>query len=98
LGFGLIGANTTKSLYESYYREQTERLLEPNTLQSTFTLELPPNELVLNYANTNQGESNIPSGFRLQNDIVIGETRHSIIDATIDQTTGKTTLNLLNYV
>lgn len=98
LGFGLIGANTTKSLYESYYREQTERLLEPNTLQSTFTLELPPNELVLNYANTNQGESNIPSGFRLQNDIVIGETRYSIIDATIDQTTGKTTLNLLNYV
>jgi len=98
LGFGLIETATNESLYENYYKQQTERLLDPNTLQSTFTLELPPSELVLNYATTNQGESNIPSGFRLQNDIVIGETRYSIIDATIDQTTGKTTLNLLNYV
>ena len=98
LGFGLIESAINESLYENYYKLQTERLLEPNTLQSTFKLELPPNELVLNYANTNQGESNIPSGFRLQNDIVIGETRYSIIDATIDQTNGKTTLNLLNYV
>ena len=98
LGFGLIETATNESLYENYYKDQTERLLEPNTLQSIFTLELPPSELVLNYANTNQGESNIPSGFRLQNDIIIGETKYSIIDATIDQTTGKTTLNLLNYV
>lgn len=98
LGFGLIESATQESLYENFYKEQTERLLEPNTLQSTFTLELPQDELVLNYANTNQGESNIPSGFRLQNDIIIGETRYSIIDAVIDQTTGKTTLNLLNYV
>lgn len=98
LGFGLIETATNESLYENYYKDQTERLLEPNTLQHTYTLELPPSELVLNYANTNQGESNIPSGFRLQNDIVIQETRYSVIDATIDQTTGKTTLNLLNYV
>lgn len=98
LGFGLIETATNESLYENYYKGQTERLLEPNTLQHTYTLELPPSELVLNYANTNQGESNIPSGFRLQNDIVIQETRYSVIDATIDQTTGKTTLNLLNYV
>jgi hypothetical protein len=98
LGFGLIETATQESLYENYYKNQTDRLLEPNTLQHTFTLELPPNKLVLNYANTVQGQSQVPSGFRLQNDIIILETRYSIIDATIDQTTGKTTLNLLNYV
>lgn len=98
LGFGLIENATIESLYENFYKDQTERLLEPNTLQHSFSLQLPPIELVLNYANTKQGQSNIPSGFRLQNDIIIQDVRYSIIDATIDQTTGKTTLNLLNYV
>lgn len=97
LGWGLIESAITESLYENYYSEQIERLLDPNTLQHTFTLELPPNELILNYANNIQGQSNIPDGFRLQNDIIIQERKFSIIDATIDQTTGKTTLTLLNY-
>jgi len=61
-------------------------------------VKLPPSELVLNYANKTQGQSNVPDGFRLQNDILIQEVRYSIIDATIDQTTGESTLNLLNYV
>lgn len=35
--------------------------------------------------------------FRLENDIIIGENRFSIVDSTIDITTGKTNLTLLNY-
>ena len=97
LGFSLIESAINESLYENYYADQIERLLNPNSLQHTFQLELPPNELILNFANDNQGESNIPNGFRLQNDIIIQEKKYSIIDATIDQTTGKTTITLLNY-
>jgi len=96
-GFGLIQEATTKSLYYYFYRNQTERLLDPNTLQHAFELKLPAKEMVLNFANTAQGESNIPTGFRLQNEIILQETRFSIIDASIDITTGNTKLNLLNF-
>lgn len=96
-GFGLIQEATTKSLYYYFYKTQTERLLNPNTLQHSFELKLPAKEMVLNFANTAQGESNIPTGFRLQNEIILQETRFSIIDASIDITTGNTKLNLLNF-
>lgn len=96
-GFGLIQEATIKSLYFYFYKTQTERLLDPNTLQHSFELRLPASELVLNYATLGQGESNIPTGFRLQNEIVLQEQRYSIIDATIDITTGNAKMNLLNF-
>lgn len=96
-GFGLIQEAIIKSLYFYFYKTQTERLLDPNTLQHSFELRLPASELVLNYATLGQGESNIPTGFRLQNEIVLQEQRYSIIDATIDITTGNAKMNLLNF-
>ena len=96
-GFGLIQEATERSLYADFYREQTERFLNANTLLHSFELELPANELVLNRSNDTQGESNIPDGFRLQNDVIIQDKRYSIIEATIDKTNGKTFLKLLNY-
>jgi len=51
----------------------------------------------LNEATTVQGGGLTPTGFRLQNDIIIGETKFSILDAKIDVTTGKSKMTLLNY-
>jgi hypothetical protein len=85
------------SLYLNYYKNFIELLLNPNTYQSSFNLVLPPNEIFLNFTNTNQGESNIPMGFRAQNEIIIGEQRYTLVDSAIDLTTGKTKLNLLNF-
>lgn len=96
LGFGADGVDTD-SLYLNYYKDFIELLLAPNTYKSDFTLTLPPNEIFLNFANLNQGESNIPTGFRPQNEIIIGEQRYKLQDSTIDLTTGKTKLTLLNY-
>lgn len=102
LGFGLIQEAVVQSLYYNYYKTQTERLLNPNALQETFELELPASELVLNYATTGAGMSQVPDGFRLQNEPILQEQRYSIIDAQIDITTGKTNITLLtilnNYV
>ena len=85
------------SLYLNYYKDFIELLLDGNTYKSEFTLTLPPNEIFLNFANTNQNESNIPTGFRAQNEIIIGEQRYQLVDSTIDLTTGKTKLTLLNF-
>lgn len=86
----------TDSLYLNYYAEFIELLLDPNTYKSEFTVNLPANEIFLNLANTNQNESNIPVGFRPQNEIIIGEQRYQLVDSTIDLVTGKTKLTLLN--
>lgn len=96
-GFSLIQESTQRSLYYDFYKQQTERLLNPNTLNQSFELELPASELVLNYATTVSGMSLVPDGFRLQNEIVLQEIRFSVIDATIDITTGKAKMNLLNF-
>lgn len=96
LGFGADGIDTD-SLYLNYYKTFIELLLSPNTYKSEFTLTLPPNEIFLNFANLNQGESNIPTGFRPQNEIIIGEQRYSLQDCTIDLTTGKAKLTQLNF-
>lgn len=96
LGFGAVDSDTD-SLYLNYYKNFIELLLDANTYKSEFTLTLPPNEIFLNFANLAQGESNIPTGFRAQNEIIIGEQRYSLQDSTIDLTTGKTKLTLLNY-
>lgn len=85
------------SLYMRYYASQTTRLLNPNVLSQFFKVTLPSDELTLNSESQIQGQGLTPSGFRLQNDIIIKENLFSIIDATIDITTGKTNLTLLNY-
>lgn len=96
-GFSLIQEATVRSLYFDFYKRQTERLLNPNTLKQLYKLRLPASELVLNYKTTNAGMSQVPDGFRLQNEIVLQEQRFSIIDAQIDITTGDATMNLLNF-
>lgn len=83
------------SLYFNYYRDFIERLF--TAYESTFKLNLPSNEIFLNFSNQKQGESNIPTGFRPQNDIIIAEQRYSLIDSAIDLTNGETKLTLLNY-
>ncbi|MEN2402291.1 hypothetical protein GKZ90_0021055 [Flavobacterium sp. MC2016-06] len=101
LGFSVLvddvsGVNTTKdnSLYKRFYESQTARLLNVNVLSHKFDLTLPSSEVYVNPTRANEP----PTGFRLQNDIIIGETRFSILDANVDITTGKTKLTLLNYV
>ena len=85
------------NLFSKYYQSQIIRYLDPNVLSQEYTLTLPPSELYLNEATTIQGGGATPVGFRLQNDIIIGETKFSILDAPIDITTGKTKMTLLNY-
>lgn len=96
LAFGAENA-ITDSLYLNYYKDLIERLLNPNAFASTFNLNLPSNEIFLNFSNQEQGQSNIPTGFRPQNDIIIAEQRYSLIDSAIDLTKGQTKLTLLNY-
>lgn len=96
LSFGADGY-VSDSLYLNYYANFIELLLKPNTYQSSFVLNLPPNEIFLNFSNTAQNESNIPTGFRAQNEIIIGEQRYQLVDSSIDLVTGKTKLNLLNF-
>jgi hypothetical protein len=85
------------NLFSEYYQANIIRYLDTNVLSQEFKLTLPASELYLNEATTIQGGGATPVGFRLQNDIIIGETKFSILDAQIDITTGKTKLTLLNY-
>ena len=85
------------SLYLKGYDAQTARLLDTNVLSQEYTFSLPSNEIYLNEATTIQGAGLTPTGFRLQNEIIIGETRFTIVDANIDITTGKAQLTLLNF-
>lgn len=85
------------SLFQRYYQNEITRLLNPNVMSQSFSGKLPPQELFLNDAGYIAGLMNTPVGFRLQNDLIIGEDRFSIIDASIDITTGNTKLTLLNY-
>lgn len=100
LGFSVLVIDDTQypdSLYERCYSEEIERLLDQNCLVHNFTFTLPSDEVYLNEYTSVQGTGNTPSGFRLQNDIIVGETRFSIEDATIDITTGKLVGKFLNY-
>ena len=85
------------NLYLKGYDTQTARLLDKNVLSQDYTFNLPSNEIYLNEATTIQGGGLTPTGFRLQNEIIIGETRFTIVDANIDITTGKAQLTLLNF-
>lgn len=84
------------NLYLKGYDSQTKRLLDVNVLSHEFTFNLPSNEIYLNEATTIQGQGETPSGFRLQNDIIVGETLFTILDSSIDITTGKAQLTFLN--
>jgi hypothetical protein len=84
------------NLYLKGYDKQTARLLDVNVLTHDFTFNLPSNEIYLNEATMIQGQGQTPSGFRLQNDIIVGETLFTILDADIDITTGKAIMKLLN--
>ncbi|MBP8034161.1 MAG: hypothetical protein KAZ71_06150 [Bacteroidia bacterium] len=86
-----------KNLFTRYYQSQIIRYLDANVLSQEYSLTLPASELYLNEATTIQGGGATPVGFRLQNDIIIGETKFSILDAPIDITTGKVKMTLLNY-
>ncbi len=100
LAFSIIkeqGVEFPESLYKRYYQAQTERLLDPNVLSQDFDIDLPSEEIYLNEATTIQGQGETPKGFRLQNDIIVGENLFTILDATIDVTTGKGKITLLNF-
>ena len=70
------------NLFSRYYAEIIERLVNPNVMKQDFSLILNANEV---------------RDFRLENDIIINEDKFTVIDSTIDITTGKTKLTLLNY-
>jgi hypothetical protein len=100
LGFSVLVENSVSypnNLFSNGYINQITRLLDPNVLTQKFNLTLPASEIYLNESTTDQGDGQTPTGFRLQNDIIIQEDKFSIVDSTIDQTTGKTKLTLLNY-
>jgi hypothetical protein len=58
---------------------------------------LPASELYLNEFTYVQDGGVTPIGFRLQNDIIIKEDKYTILDASIDVTTGESNMTLLNY-
>jgi hypothetical protein len=70
------------NLFSRYYAEIIQRLVNPNVMKQDFSLILNANEV---------------RDFRLENDIIINEDKFTVIDSTIDITTGKTKLTLLNY-
>ena len=70
------------NLFSRYYAEIIKRYIDQNVMKQEFTLYLNANEV---------------RDFRLENDIIIGENKFTIVDSTIDITTGKTKLTLLNY-
>ena len=70
------------NLFSRYYIDIIKRYIDQNVMKQDFTLYLNANEV---------------RDFRLENDIIISENKFTIVDGTIDITTGKTKLTLLNY-
>lgn len=70
------------NLFSRYYIDIIKRYIDQNVMKQDFSLTLTAEQI---------------RDFRLENDIIIGENKFSTIDATIDITTGKTKLTLLNY-
>ena len=90
------GVEYENTLFSLYYSNLISSLLNPNVLTHSFNLKLPSSEIYLNDANVSAGSGLTSKGFRLQNEVIIGETKFDIVDASIDETTGKTKLTLLN--
>ena len=100
LAFSVLRINDVDyplSLFYNYYNDFISRLLNPNALSQVFTINLPASEIYLNDAGVVAGNDLTSRGFRLQNDIIIGETKYEILEANIDVTTGKGKFTLLNY-
>jgi len=70
------------NLFSRYYAAIIKRYVDQNVMKQSFSLTLNAEQI---------------RDFRLENDIIIGENKFTIIDATIDITTGITKLELLNY-
>jgi len=87
----------SNNLFLNYYQKFIQRLLNPNALSQQITFNLPPTEIYLNDANVTKNAGLTPKGFRMQNEIIVGETRYEILDSQMDLTTGKTKLTLLNF-
>lgn len=95
LAFSVLKVNNIeypKSLFLEFYSKFIQRLLNINALSQSYTINLPSSEIFLNDANPIRQK-----GFRLQNDIIIGETKFEILEANIDVTTGIVKATLLNY-
>lgn len=89
----------TNTLYSRYYKDQTEKALNPNVYKEAVTLNLPASELYIRKTGDSRPlVPDIPLGFRLQNDVILNEMRYSIDESQIDITTGKTKLLLTNYI
>lgn len=100
LSFSILRINNidyTNTLFSLYYSQMILRLLNPNALAQDFEMLLPSSEIYLNDATILAGNVDIPKGFRLQNEVKIGETKYEILEASIDKTTGKTKMKLLNF-
>lgn len=85
------------SLYKRYYEDNVQRLLSPNVMLNNFTFNLPASEIGINEYTKANATTLTPTGFRIQNEIIVEETLYTIIDSTIDTTTGKAKIQLLNY-
>jgi len=70
------------NLFSRYYIDIIKRYIDQNVMKQDFTINLNANEV---------------RDFRLENDVIICENKFTIVDGTIDITTGKTKLTLLNY-
>lgn len=94
LAFNILvhrGVSYYDTLYKKYFEPMIQQLLDVNTLEHTFEAVLPVNEIVFALSTGIQ-----PEGFRLQNDIIIQETRYNINEMEIDIVTGKAKMKLLN--
>ena len=79
------------SLYAIYFEKFITQILKPKTLSSTMFFFLPQSELYISTdANGNE------SGFRMQNEIVVGEEKYSILESNINYITGETKLIIQN--
>jgi hypothetical protein len=100
LGFSILKNQNIEypiNLFSEYYQANIIRYLDTNVLSQEFKLTLPASELYLNEFTYVQDGGVTPIGFRLQNDIIIKEDKYTILDASIDVTTGETNMTLLNY-
>lgn len=72
-----------KSLYNNYYRVDIERLYQPNSNYYTFEGYLSLNKVL---------------DFNMRNQLIIEDRLYSIEEASIDITTGKFKMKLLNFI
>lgn len=77
------GETNLNSLYQLYYSNFITKALDPKTLNVTMFFHLPAIELIISKdANGNE------NGFRMQNEIVVGEEKYSILESNINYITG----------